>query len=76
MHHALAMGSVEGGGHVDGDRRRPVGVQPAFGPQDVGQAPPFDVLHDDEGGAVLLALVEDADDVLMVQAGDELCLPA
>jgi hypothetical protein len=35
----------------------------------VSERPPFDVLHDDEGAPVLVALVVDVDDVRMRQLG-------
>ena len=35
---AVAVGEVEGAGDVGGDVGRPVGVQRALGPQDLGQA--------------------------------------
>ena len=72
MDHALPVGGIEGCGHIDCDRGSAVGVQASFTPEDVGQAPTLDILHDDEGRAFVLTLVEHADDVLVVQAGDDL----
>ena len=74
--HALTMGGIERSGHVDGDLGGPVRVEAALVAEHVGKAAAVHVLHDDERGAVFLALIEHADDVLMVEAGDELRLPA
>ena len=72
--HALAMRSIECSCDVDGDASCLVGGYWPFASQDVGKGPSFDVLHDDERGPLMLALVEYPDDVLMVEAGDDLGL--
>src|SRR5690606_8511353 len=59
VHDAVAVGEVEGGGDVGGDVGGTVGVQPPLGPQDLGQAAPPHVLHDDEVGALEGAPVVD-----------------
>ena len=72
--HAVAVGEGERGGHAGADggdlaRRQRLGVA-----QDGGEGPAVDELHHDEVGAVVLAPVEDGDDVGMRQVGGGLGL--
>ena len=76
VHDAVAVGEPERGGDVGADVGGPVGVQRALGAEDLRQAAPVDVLHDDEVGAVRLAPVVDADDVGVVEVGGGRGLPA
>ena len=74
VHDAVLVRERERRGDVGtdvGDLRR---REQAVGPDHVAQGATVDVLHHDEGGAVLLAPVEDADDVGLVQAGRRLGL--
>ena len=72
----VAVGVGQGDGHVGADLGRPVGVHGAGRAQDGGQGPAVDELHDDEVGAVVLAPVEDGDDVRVGQVGGGLGLAA
>ncbi len=84
VHQARLVAGRERGQHVPGDLQRPVG---GHGPvpgdvrgQDVAQRPPLDVLHDDvrhrAAVEVVLAGVEDRDDVGVVELGHGLRLAA
>ena len=59
-------------GRVDG----PIGTDASLVAEDVGEAAPVDVLHDDVVGAGRLAPVVDADDVRVVEVGGRLRLAA
>ena len=74
--HALAMSSIEGGSHVDGDVGSAVGRHWPFAAQDVTETSSLDVLHHDEWCSFVLTLIEHTNDVLMVEAGNHLCLAA
>ena len=74
--HAVAVGEGQGGGHPGADagdltRRQRLGIL-----EDGREGPAVDVLHDDEVRAVVLAPVEDGDDVGVGQVGGGLGLPA
>ncbi len=70
------MGEPERSGGVGGDLGCPVGVERAFGLDDLGEASTLDVLHDDEVGVVVLTPVVDRDDARVVQVGSCLGLSA
>ena len=74
--HALAVCSVECCCNIDCNRCCSIGVDRAFIAENFGEALAVDVLHHDERCAILLTLVENPDDVLVVQAGDDLSLLA
>ena len=76
VHHPVAVGEAERGGHVCGDLRRPPGVQRTLGAHDLRQAAALHVLHDDEVGARLLAPVVDGHHVGVVEVGGRLGLAA
>ena len=59
-----------------GDLGGALRVQRALAADDLREAAPVDVLHDDEVGARLLAPVVDADDVGVVEVGRRLGLAA
>ena len=74
--HPVAMRVGERPGDIRGDLGRPVGVQRPGRAQDRRQGPAVDELHHDEIGAVVLAPVEDGDDVGVREVGRRLGLPA
>ena len=76
MDHAAAVREPERRRHVAGDLGGAIGVEDALRADEIGQAAAVDELHDDEVGVVLLAPVEDADDVGMVEVRRGLCLAA
>ena len=70
------MCCVERGGNINRNGCGAIWVEMALTAKNLREAPPIHVLHDDERRTVLLALIEDSDNVLMVQAGDKLCFSA
>ena len=75
MHHPVPVRESQCGGDPGADRGDLDGRQALRVAQDGGEGPAFDVLHDDEIGAVVLAPVEDGDDVGMGEVGGSLGLP-
>ena len=75
MHQTVAVREGQRGSNVGSHLGGPIGRQGPVGAEDLRQAPPVHVLHDDEVGALLFAPVEDAHHVGMVQVGRCLSLP-
>ena len=74
--HALAVRGIESSSDVDRNLCGTIGFELTFIAKDLGQALTIDVLHDDERRTFVFALVEHADDVLVVQACNDLGLLA
>ena len=68
VHHPLAMGIVQGGGHLCNDRGDLVGRHGR--PKQFVEGAGVNVFHDQVGHAVLLAVVHDDQDVGVPQLGD------
>jgi hypothetical protein len=75
-HATRAVGVAQGRRHLARDLDGPIGVEPAVGADELGQAVALHVLHDDEVGAVGLAPVVGPDDVGVAQAPRRLGLAA
>ena len=71
---AARVRGVERRGHLGDDRRRALGLEPAFAAQHGAQVLALDVAHDLEQHAVLLARVMDRDHVRMVERRGDLRL--
>ena len=74
--HAVPVGEGQGGGHVGPDGGRLLRRQRPGLAQDGREGAAVDELHDDEVGPVVLAPVEDGDDVGVREVGGRLRLPA
>lgn len=70
MDHSLVMGLGQRGCRLAADAHHIRPRQPAMEPQEVPQRRPVHVLHDEEVPALMLADVEDGDDVGVLQPGD------
>ena len=74
MHDSVAVRERERRRDLGSDVGRALGVERALGAHQVAQRATFDVLHDDEVRAAVLAPVVDGDDVRVVEVGGGLRL--
>ncbi len=71
MHDALGMRRVEGISDINGNRHQQFELERLVADQ-VLQSLAFQVLHGDEGAALVLTYVIDSADVRVIQAGSRL----
>ena len=76
MNNSIAVGEGQCGCYVDSYISSTVWVERTFGSNDFGQAPAFDVLHDDVVSACFLTPVVNTDHIWLIQVRGGLCFSA